>query len=142
MMTFYNFRLCYLIYSKVPCSAISNVRYERSLILITHSIHLILSCGAKIFLIIVSINAYLINIDCFTVRTAFIIVQILSFTLSMLIIKYSLMIWRNIRAKQLISNSSRTPSSGSGGSGNINTTNRGVFPNEPLVQHTTDFMRF
>lgn len=110
LMSFYNFRLCYLVYSKVPCcSTISNVRYGRKTILITHAVHLILGAGAKLFLIIVDIGPYLINIGSFSLQTMFIIVQLLTFILTMLIIKYSLMVWRNIRAKEVLSHSSNTP---------------------------------
>jgi hypothetical protein len=70
---------------------------------------LILGAGIKLFLIIVSINTYLINIDSFKVQTMFIIIQILLFILSMLIIKYSLMTWKNIRAREALKDSNRSP---------------------------------
>lgn len=109
LMNCYNFRLCYAIYSKIPCCTFSNIKYKRRTILLSHLIHLILGCGIKLFVIVVNINVYLINIDSFTLKSGFMVIQILCFALSMLIIKYSLVMWRNNRAKELITKSKEPP---------------------------------
>lgn len=87
-----------------------------------------MGAGAKLFLIIVSINYYLINIDSFQIQTMFIIVQIIIFTLTMLIIKYSLMLWRNIKAKAILAGSNTVPSSLGSGNEGIQTQTTNIQP--------------
>lgn len=100
------------------------------------------------FLIAVSINGYLINIERFSFQSGFIVVQILVFTLSMLVIKHSLMMWRSLRAKESII--SKTTSSGGSPPGSLNSgENQRVGnvvspPSQEPIQHVTsdDFLRF